>query len=162
MLRRQASTKINLTLRQTGPRPAPRCRRCGAGGARPREVPRAACAQSAVLLHTGFILEPILVCGFCSLLSTVLKKQENEVPKRCPKWKYRKIRSFRERWLFAKNALFAKAEEMLQMCVKYIIFATAEESLEKSVKHMYFPSEKRKNGIFRVEKHRKRRRLSTS
>ena len=32
------------------------------------------------------------------------KKQENEVPQRCPKWKDRKIRSFRDRWLFAKHA----------------------------------------------------------
>ena len=44
------------------------------------------------------------------------------------------MRNFRELWLFAKNALFAKAEERLQMCVKYIIFAAAEENLKKPVK----------------------------
>ena len=37
-----------------------------------------------------------------------------------------------------------------------------EDSFEKHVKHVYFRYEKRKNGAFRVEKHRKRRRFSAS
>ena len=90
------------------------------------------------------------------------KKHENEVPKSFQKWKSHKILDFRERWLFAQNALFAKAEERLQICVKYVIFAAAEESFKKPLKHVYFPNEKRKNGTFRVEKHSKRLHFSAS
>ena len=46
----------------------------GAGGARPREVPRAGGGQSAVGAHIGFIFDPILVGGFGCFLSTVLQK----------------------------------------------------------------------------------------
>ena len=39
-------------------------RPAGAGGARPREVPRAAGGQGVVGVHIGFILDIILVGGF--------------------------------------------------------------------------------------------------
>ena len=76
MLRRQASTKVNLTRWQSGPRPGTRWPvrrqvnfiegRSSFSVPRPlpttlkteeRQVPRAAGAQSAVLLHMGFILK---------------------------------------------------------------------------------------------------------
>ena len=80
MLRRQASTKVNLTRWQSGPRPGTRCPvrrqvnfiegRSSFSVARPlpttlkteeRQVPRAAGAQSAGLLHIGFILKHLFV-----------------------------------------------------------------------------------------------------
>ena len=80
MLRRQASTKVNLTRWQSGPRPGTRCPvrrhvnfvegRSSFSVPRPlpttlkteeRQVPRAAGAQSAGLLHIGFILKHLFV-----------------------------------------------------------------------------------------------------
>ena len=81
MLRRQASTKINFTRRQSGPRPGPRCPvrrqvklgKCAVEGRssfsipRPRpnwQAPRAAGAQSDGLVHIGFNLKPLLGKSF--------------------------------------------------------------------------------------------------
>ena len=45
-------------------------------------MPRAAGAQSAILLHIGFILEPILVCGFLlTFVDSSTKSKKMRSPK---------------------------------------------------------------------------------
>ena len=103
--------------------------------------------------------------GRCSLITFVYssaKSKKMRTQKGVKSGKPVKYDLSRKVAMRPKNALFAKAEERLEICVKYVIFAAPEDSFEKHVKHVFIQYEKRKNGAFRVEKHRKRRRFSAS
>ena len=99
--------------------------------------------------------------GRCSLITFVYssaKSKKMRTQKGVKSGKPVKYDLSRKVAMRPKNALFARSSNMR----KIRHFRDSRRELQKNVKHVYFPNEKRKNGAFRVEKHRKRRRFSAS